>query len=136
MRGGKMSRQITKTNYLGQSYPCIAFKFEDPREAYEHMKYEVVEDYGCEAYGHYLYTWDDGYRILAKCKNCRGYILVQSSEFHSFTDSGDSYYTDWFPVSSPREADEFNRKYDGFQIESEFNDRYLMMTNGSLGWSR
>lgn len=136
MREGKMSTQVSKTSYSGQSYPCIAFKFEDSREAYEHMNYEIVKGYGCMAYGHYLFTWDDSYRMLAKCENCGGYILIQSSEFHSFTDIGDSLYTDWFPISSPKDADEANRKHDGFQIESEFNDRYLMITNGSLGWSR
>lgn len=116
--------------------PCIAFKFADPREAYGHMKYDLVKDYGGFAYGHYLHTWDDGNRFLARCRNCGGYILIQSSEYHSFTDAPDGYYTDWFPVESPEEADMLNQKFDGFMIEREFEDRYLMETNGKLSWSK
>ena len=63
-------------------------------------------------------------------------MLVQSSEFHSFTDAPDGYYTDFFPVSSLEEADELNKKYDGFAIEREFEGRYLMETNGYLKWSK
>ena len=127
---------MSKKETQERSHPCAAFDMEDPVEAYEHMDYRIVEDYGDKAYGHYLYTWDDGQRMLGKCQTCGGYILIQSSEFHSMSDeSSDSYYTDWFPVSSPEEADELNRKYDGFQIETEFEDRYLTRTNGSLSWA-
>ncbi len=114
--------------------PCIGFTFPDVVEAYRHMKYTCEIDYGGEAYGHYLYTWDDGERFLARCKNCGGYILVQRSEYHSFTDDPDSYYTDLFPVSSPEEADELNRKYDGFAIERKFKGRYLAETNNRICW--
>lgn len=127
---------MIKETGTDRPHACIAFGFKDAREAYEHMECKTVEDYGGQAYGHYLYTWDDGGRRLARCSKCGGFILIQSSEFHSFTDSGDSYYTDWFPVSSPEEADELNRKYDGFQIETEFKGRYLMRTNGALSWSK
>ena len=115
---------------------CIAFEFDDPIKAREHMRYELVTDYGKYAYGHYLHTWDDGNRFLARCRNCGGYILIQSSEFLSFTDAPDGYYTDWFPVRSPEEADLLNRKYDGYAIEKEFAGRYLMETNGELSWSK
>lgn len=127
-------RKRKEADEMGKA--CKAFRFSDALAAYEHMRFEVVEDYGSQAYGHVLYTWDDGERYLARCKNCGGYVLVQNSEFHSFTDSGDSYYSDYFPVGSPEEADELNRKYDGFQIETEFSGRYLMVTNGRLSWSR
>ena len=45
------------------------------------------------------------------------------------------YYTDWFPVHSPEEADLLNQQYDGFAIECDFQGRYLMETNGMLKWS-
>ena len=96
------------------------------------MWYEIME----YAYGHPLYVWDDGRRILGKCIHCGGYVLIQKSEFHSFTDAPDGYYTDYFPVSSLAEADELNRKYDGFAIEREFQGRYLMETNGHVSWSK
>lgn len=118
---------------------CIGFRFSDALEAYEHMRGagKLVEDYGHSAYGHPLYTWDDGGRCLVRCGKCGGYILIQSSEFHSFSDnSDDSYYTDFFPVSSPEEAEDLNIKYDGFSIETEFRDRYLMETNGHVCWSK
>lgn len=73
---------------------------------------------------------------MLKCQRCGGYILLQASEYHSFSDSGDDYYSDWFPVSSPEEAEELNKKYSGFDIEEEFEERYLMRTNDDLFWSR
>ena len=118
--------------------PCECFTYKDPKEAYLHIwskRLKQVLNYGRKQYGHYLHTWDDGERFLARCGACGGYILVQASEFHGI-DVDDSYYTDFFPVSSPGEADELNRKYDGFTIEFEFGKRYLMETNGSLRWSR
>ena len=106
---------------------CIAFDMKSAFDAWDHMKLETVENYGGRAYGHYLHTWDDGERILARCKNCGGYILIQSSEYHGMED--DDYYGDYFPVDSPEEADELNRKYDGWEIETEFPYRYLMTQN-------
>ncbi len=114
---------------------CICFDMEDVSQAMEHMECEYVQSYGDEAYGHLLYTWDDGERILARCKKCGGFILIQKSEYHGFSDD-DSYYTDYFPVDSPEEADELNRKYDGFSIETKLPKKYLMRTNGQLCWSK
>lgn len=105
---------------------CIAFEMKDANEAAKHLSgYEVIKDYGDQAYGHCLHTWDDGERILAKCPKCGGYILIQQSEFHSFTDGDDSYYRDYFPVSGEEDADEMNQKYDGFALE-ESGIRYLI----------
>ena len=127
MANEEMNKEVGK--------PCEAFSFSNPRKAYEHMKYRVVTDFGRSQYGHSLYTWDDGRRFLAQCRNCGGYILIQSSEYHSFTDSPDDYYTDFFPVSSLEETDELNRKYSGFAIEEEFRGRFLMETNGRISWA-
>ena len=114
---------------------CIGFEMEDASEAYEHMSLELVEDYGGRAYGNYLYTWDDGDRCLCRCKVCGGYVLVQSSEFHSMSDGNDSYYTDYFPVDSPEAADELNRRYDGFAIESDSGIRFMIRDGGKPHWS-
>ena len=56
-------------------------------------------------------------------------------EYHSFSDAPDGYYTDWFPVDGPEEADRLNREYDGFAIERQFKGRYLCMTNGFIKWA-
>ena len=112
---------------------CIAFEMENPREAADHLyQYEVVKDYGDSAYGHNLHTWDDGNRILARCPKCGGYMLIQDSEFHSFSDADDSYYRDFFPVSGNEEAEELNRKYNGFELEDS-GIRYLIWDSP---WSR
>ena len=118
--------------------PCVGFFLVNPLAAYEHMTRSInrLADYGSFQYGHSLHTWDDGERFLAKCGRCGGYILIQSSEFHSFTDSDDSFFTDFFPVSSPEEAEELNRRYDGFQIERDFGKRFLMETNGRVRRSK
>jgi len=115
-------------------YPCVGFEMHDSRQAYQHMDYEVVEHYGDECNGKYLFVFDEGKRYLAKCKNCGGLILVQKSELHGFEDE-DAYYTDFFPVSSSQEAKEWNA-YDGFEIESKFKKRYLMYTDGNISWSK
>ncbi len=109
---------------------CIAFSMKDPNEALEHMHWDgILIKYGGFAYGHCLYTWDDGERFLVRCSNCGGYILVQKSEFHSFSDGDDDYYVDYFPVDSPEEVDRLNREFDGFTIEQKFPERFLMRTN-------
>lgn len=112
---------------------CIAFEMDDPIEAKRHMELEVIRDYGASAHGHALHCWDEGSRCLAKCQNCGGYVLIQSSEFHGMEDD---YYTDFFPVCGEEEAEELNRRYDGFTIEHCFPRKYLMMTNLRLHWSK
>ena len=115
---------------------CQAFTLKDAQAAWSHLDFEIVEDYGDRAYGHFLHTWDDGKRMLARCRTCGGFILIQKSEFHSFSDDDDSYYTDYFPVEDEKEADYLNKMYDGFAIEKAFPKRYLCMTNGRLHWSK
>ena len=119
---------------------CIGFDLEDAGEAFGHFsgQLEIVENYGDRCAGHFLHTWDDGCRILYRCKACGGYVLEQRSEFHSFSDnSSDGYYKDYFPVSGPEEAEELNERYSGFEIEREFEGRYLLRNNlGAPHWSK
>ena len=114
---------------------CSAFFMEDPAQAYAHLDAfgTVARRYGSSAHGHDLYVWDDGSRHLLHCSACDAFILVQRSEYHGMED--DDYYSDFFPVSSPEEADELNRRYDGYAIERAFPRRYLMKTNHLFGWS-
>lgn len=113
---------------------CIAFDLENPIEIEKHMGYDIIKDYGDTAYGHNLHTWDDGKRLLAKCRNCGGFILIQRSEFHGFED--DAYYRDFFPVEDEKEAEELNRCYDGFGLEKNSGIRYLIADYGSYRWSK
>lgn len=115
--------------------PCDAFLMDDPKEAYAHMKLKTIIEYGDELNGKNLYVWDEGERRLCRCNACGGYVLVQSSEYHSFTDDPDGYYTDFVPVSSEAEADRINERYDGFELESKSGIRFLCKTNGELSWS-
>lgn len=114
---------------------CIGFKMKDASEAYRHMDLELVEEYGSMAYGNILHTWDEGERFLCRCKNCGGYVLVQHSEYHDMTGGNDSYYSDYFLVDSPEEADELNRKYDGFAIEMDSGIRFLIADYNIPHWS-
>ena len=108
---------------------------EDAKGALEHIKdnSEKITKYSESSYNYPLYTWDDGYRMLLRCKECNSYILLQSSEFHSFYGE-DSYYKDYFPVSSIEEAEELNRKYSGSKIEKEFTDKWLSVSNSKCNW--
>lgn len=117
---------------------CIAFQMKNLDDVTAHWLLEEVEEYGDrdEASGNWLHTWDDGHRTLCRCGECGGYVLVQRSEFHSYSDfSSDSYYTDFFPVEGPADAGRLNRELDGWAIESVFGRPYLMLTNGRLHWS-
>ena len=116
--------------------PCIAFEMDSAEEAWQHMSFVIVEEYGDTKYGHDLYTWDRGGRTFLRCTRCGGYVLHQFSVYESFDGGEDDYYNDYFPVSGPEEADELNQKYNGFSIEREFPGRCLMRTNGALSWSR
>ena len=78
-------------------------------------------------------TWDDGSRVLIRCKRCGGYILLQLSEFHGMED--DSYYADYFPVSGPCEARWINEKFDGERIEEKFPCRW-MIVDGKPHWNK
>lgn len=116
---------MTKANAEG--HPCTGFEMDDAKEVLRHFEgnLEVVEDYGSSCNGHQLHTWDDGGRVLLRCKACGGYLLRQDSEFHGF-ESDDAYYTDYFPVSGPEEAGRLNAELDGWQIERRFGRRYLL----------
>lgn len=79
---------------------CIAFGMDSATEAWRHLMgdRQLVINYGNEFEGKYLHTWDDGERILFRCKECGGYFLYQTSEYHG---RDDSYYHDFFPVTGP-----------------------------------
>ena len=116
-----------------KSKPCIAFDMENLSDAMDHVECDIIEKYGDECNGKYLHTWDDGERFLCRCRNCGGYILVQRSEFHSAV-GDDSYYVDFFPVSGSDEAKELNKLYNGFEIEQNFPQKYIISTNGHFSW--
>ena len=119
--------------HMEESKPCIAFSMDDAEKAYQHMDSVRVKDYGGTCGKNILHTWDDGSRVLLRCKNCGGYILLQMSEFHGMED--DAYYADYFPVSGPKEAQMINEQYDGERIEKEFPRRW-MIADGHPHWNK
>lgn len=105
---------------------CKAFKITDPVEQEKHLhKIVKIEDFGDYCNGHYLHTWDDGRRYLCRCPECDALILVQFSEFHACEDS---YYKDYFPVESREEAISLNERYDGWQIERDYEGQRIFRT--------
>ena len=114
-------------------WPCAAFAMEDSQEAYMHLRdYECVKHYG-EGENGRNYVFDEGYRVLCRCRKCGGYFLLQRSELHG-GEEGDAYYGDYFPVSSPESAESLIEKFDGWQIERHFPGRYLVETDGCISW--
>lgn len=107
---------------------CIAFQMERAEDAMKHLfsKARIVARYGDRFEGNWLHTWDEGERILYHCETCGGYFMLQSSEFHG---REDDYYLDYFPVTGPKEAEELNRRWDGWQIEDKFPGRFLAQDN-------
>jgi hypothetical protein len=105
---------------------CKAFDMKDLAQQREHLKQLVMlEDFGDECNGNWLFTWDDGHRCLCRCPACDALILVQYSEFHGETDA---YYKDYFPVASREEAVALNETYDGFEIEFNTDLKRIYMT--------
>lgn len=105
---------------------CKAFDMDDENERYDHLRRTMMlEDFGDRCSGHFLHTWDDGHRYLCRCPECDALILVQVSELHS---RDDTYYKDFFAVSSRDEAIGLNERYDGWQIEREYTGKKIYLT--------
>ena len=104
-------------------YPCHICEAQDAGKAYREMKTDTVRNYSecvCLEDGkilHWNYTWDDGRRILQRCRECGGLLLRQSSAYHSFSDSPDGYYSDWIPVRDAEEAELLNILMDETEFE-------------------
>lgn len=122
-------------------YPCHIHGAADVRQAYDAFRGELVKDYGdcvCRRDGsvlHWNHVWDDGGRRLVRCSECGGLLLMQRSEFHSFTDSPDGYYQDWIPAASEEEADLLNILLDAGELE-DFPCRHFRSNNGACFMTR
>lgn len=120
-------------------FPCHIWDIADGKEAWDSFHGRLVKDYGDNVTGgdqilHWNHMWDDGGRLLLRCKECGGLVLVQSSEFHSFTDSPDGYYEDWIPVASEEEAHLLNILLDALPMEN-YSCRHLRRNNGKCFWT-
>ena len=120
-------------------FPCHICGIADAREAYDSFHVAWARDYGDNVtledgtLLHWNHTWDDGKRYLLRCRECGGLMLVQSSEFHSFSDSPDGYYEDWIPVASVEEGDLLNILCDGGDLDN-CDIWHLMQNNGKFHW--
>ncbi len=118
---------------------CCLFQYATAEEAAQNRDFEVLENYGdiyFDSNGnavHFLHTWDDGYRLLVRCKRCGALFLLQRSEFHGIEDS---YYTDYFAVADREEALKLNAVYGGFTIEQEFTGLRIWSTNDQWIWNK
>ena len=121
------------------NYPCHIHTILNAQEARNAFRGELVKDYGdCVRLGkhvlHWNHVWDDGGRVLMRCSDCGGLMLIQTSEFHS-TMSDDGYYEDWIPVASAEEADLMNIFLDADELDG-MDCHHLMINNGQAHWSR
>lgn len=123
---------LEKKESVHDDFPCIGFDLPTAEEAFAHFrgKLKVVHGYGDVCNNHALHTWDDGKRLLCRCTECRGWVLVQESDYHGL--DGDVYYADYFPVNSPSEAVELNEKYDGYSLEVKWQGKKIFITNGKI----
>ena len=129
-------KKMFDSSIVGKTGPCHAFKEEDPQKAYESLgDLEPVKDYGSRWNGKRLHLCDAGDRVLCRCNICRGFVLVQTSEYHSPVGE-DSIFSDYIPVSGELEAEEINDLYDGEKLAKRCKIKYLQYTNGKAVWSR
>ncbi len=121
-------------------YPCHIYEIPEGKDAIAALKVERVKDYGdCVHLDdgtvlHWNYTWDDGGRMLLRCRECGALLLLQSSEYHSFSDSPDGYYSDWIPAATEEEADLLNILLDVLELE-DYPCRHLRSNNFSYFWT-
>ena len=103
---------------------CAAFQMNTAYEAWNHLykRSRVVARYGSTYEGKWLHLWDEGDRTLFQCLSCGGCFLVQRS---SFFGQNNITRIDYFPVTGPDEAESLNHRWDGWQIENSFPERYL-----------
>ena len=101
----------------------VCCMFED-KESFDPGNLEMIRHYGSRCNGHRLYTWDEGDRTLFRCRKCNGYVLKQYSEVHIL----DHVYIDYFPVRDEAHAEEVNRKYDGWSIETQYPYKKIFFT--------
>ncbi len=121
-------------------FPCHIYENADAKEAYDSFRGELIKEYGDDVtlddgtvlHGNYM--WDDGSRSLVRCKKCGGLLIMQSSEYHSFSDSPDGYYKDWIPVASEEEADLLNILLGAMEMEN-VPCRHIRRNNGDVFWT-
>lgn len=94
------------------------------RETFDERNLEFVKSYGSGTLDHPFYTWDEGDRTLFRCTKCGAYVLRQYSEIHM----PDATYIDYFPVEDEADAEEVNRKYDGWTIEGDYPYKGIFFT--------
>ena len=100
---------------------CCIFKDEKP---FDRNDLQWVKNYGSSYKGKTLHTWDEGYRILWRCRKCGHYVLEQYSEIHM----PDSVYIDLFPVKDEDHVERINERYDGFEIETCYHHKKIFFT--------
>ena len=59
---------------------------------------------------------------------------MQSSEYHSFSDSPDGYYKDWIPAASVKEADLLNILLGAMEMEN-VPCRHIRRNNDDVFWT-
>jgi hypothetical protein len=113
---------------------CCLFDHADAGEVIRGGFLEKVKNYG-DAYlnrdgsvRHYLFTWDDGGRMLQRCTKCGALFLVQFSEYHG---PEDCYYSDWFQVDDEATAELINATWNGFVIESAYDAPAIFGSGGA-----
>ncbi len=114
--------------------PCVAFQLESASDALKHLysNSRITTKYGDHFAGNRLHKWEKGERVLFHCQVCGGYYLLQDSEFY---DLDGSCCSDYFPVTGPEEAEDLNRRWDGWKIEKCFPEKYLFLDeHGSSHW--
>jgi len=121
-------------------FPCHIYEIADAVEAYASFRGELIKEYGDNVtlsdgtVLHWNYMWDDGSRYLVRCKKCGGLLIMQSSEYHSFSDSPDGYYKDWIPAASVKEADLLNILLGAMEMEN-VPCRHIRRNNDDVFWT-
>ena len=124
----------------GPRFPCHIYEIADAKEAYKSFRGDLVREYGeyvsldDGTILHDNYMWDDGGRYLVRCEECGGLMIMQSSEYHSFSDGPDGYYRDWIPVASVEEGDLLNILFGAMEMEN-VPCRHIRGNNGDIFWT-
>ena len=131
---------MSKSERNESRFPCHVYEIADAKEAYDSFRGELIKEYGDDVtlddgtVLHGNYRWDDGGRSLVRCKKCGGLLIMQSSEYHSYSDSPDGYYKDLIPAASVAEADLLNILLGAAEMEN-VPCRHIRGNNGDVFWT-
>ena len=119
---------------------CCLFSYNTAEEAMAQKPFKRIEVFGNKQLNpdgtvkHWLHSGENGERMLVKCKKCGALFLWQSSYMTWRNDT--VYHELILPVENRETALEYNEKYNGWFLESNYCGLYIWETSKGWVWNK